>query len=460
MDKEDTVKATLLHRPSLTEAIGHSQHSLETTPERMGEVQHGGDVAFSPDGRHLAVSHSKGPEGPVAIWDVQRAPELKVVRRLARSRNALGWLDDHTLAIGWKDGIAHYNPFTDDLLSIRSIKGRWGFLSAGHVFPEPGGQRILAATSSGSAICMFDQQRALWRTEAHGHESLTTAQWHPSGQWVFTGGCDRWIRVWSADTGERVQEIEQPPSNWLSTPFSLSPDGSRLICRDHRFGAQVLAAPSWEVVRTLPALGGPVSCFRWGPDNRIAIGTECPTNKKTGGGLQVWSANTWTRLDHATWRGGRWGPFASGVAWSPDGKRLAVVDFYGQVRLFKAPAPDQGEAEPAVVHPRERTGALNLQGGFVSIFLNIDTPSESPAGVLGWYDHDFAESGAGGADLQAALQSFSYGASFAEAAAQRARELGVTSAASIFLLYDHRLDREAGPFHGGTFLGDIRFSRS
>ena len=46
------------------------------------------------------------------------------------------------------------------------------------------------------------------------------------------------------------------------------------------------------------------------------------------------------------------------------------------------------------MHPRQRNGALNQHGGLVSIFRNIDTPSESPAGVLGWYDHDFAESGA------------------------------------------------------------------
>jgi len=426
----------------------------------MGEVQHGSHVAFSPDGLHLAVSHTKGREAPVAIWDVLHTPRLNIVRRLAGTRESVGWLDDHTLALGWKDGLAHYNPFTDELRStIKSIKGPrdWSFPSARYAFLEPGGQRILAAFLG--SIWMLDRQRTLWRVQAHS-ESITTAQWHPNGQWVFTGGSDRWIRIWSADTGELVQEIEQPPSNWLNTPFSLSPDGSQLICRDHRFGAQILSAPSWEVVRTLPALGGPVSCFRWGPDNRIAIGTKCPTNKKTGGGLQVWSATTWTRLDHATWRASRYGPHANGVAWSPDGKRLAVVDFDGQVRLFKAPAPDQGEVVPAAVTPRERTGALNQQSGYVSIFLDIDTPSESPAGILGWYDHDFVESGSGGSDLQADLQSFSHGASFAEVAAKRARELGVTSTSSIFLLYDHRMDREAGPFAGGTFLGDIRFSRS
>jgi len=454
-------KAKKLSRPKFGEGVGETQFpSAKIFPED-DEVWHGFNVAFSPDGRHLAVTHNMRFEAPLAVWRLGKKPELAAVRRLGRDKKGLGWVDNTTVALGWKGGIALYDPFRDELVkhmecTVDSPAGTspWnqGAFSAQGVTQAPDGAGF--AAMSRSEIAGFDNDKGLWRVKPHGDESVTMVAWHPDGDRIFSGGTDRWLRVWNAKTGAMIEEISQPPSNWLMSPFTLSPDGQFLVSRDRRFGLEVRAAPDWKVVRTLEDLGGPVACLAWGPGNRLAIGTQCPTNKKTGGGLAVWSTTTWKRLDQVTWKAQqKRGPHAHGLAWSADGKHIAVVDFQGDVRVLDAPAPDAGEAEPANVAPVKRTGKLLTMGKTVAVFLDIQHPEESTSGVLGWYDHDFSESGGG------TLSNFSYGASFAAEAKAAAEKLGVTEPGSAFVMFDHMFDREPGPFAGGTFVGNFKFSR-
>lgn len=61
------MRAETLRRPTRTD---DSQHSRKPDDQLMVEVWGGSHVVLSPDGQHLAVSHSMGREHPIAVWAV------------------------------------------------------------------------------------------------------------------------------------------------------------------------------------------------------------------------------------------------------------------------------------------------------------------------------------------------------------------------------------------------------
>jgi WD40 repeat protein len=87
-------------------------------------------------------------------------------------------------------------------------------------------------------------------------------------------------------------------------------------------------ADDTTMLRQLERQGGPIFALAWSPDGKhIAIGGAAPE-------VPVYDAESGQRVATAT--GHTAGIYA--LAWSPDGKTLATGGFDGQIRLYEIPS--------------------------------------------------------------------------------------------------------------------------
>ncbi|MCK2219382.1 WD40 repeat domain-containing serine/threonine-protein kinase [Actinomadura sp. ATCC 31491] len=206
-----------------------------------------GPVAFSPDGRLLAVAYFGGP---IRIFDA-----------------ASGLLTGDPLAPGPEavDGGAAALAFSPD-------------------------GRLLAGTTGGEQVRLWDvaTRRPAGRPLA-GHAALVTgAAFSPDGAVLATAAQDRTVRLWDVATGAPLGDPLTGPADTV-TAVAFSPDGATLagasadttvrLWRVPRGRARPLALPAPD--------GGPDSGPDGGPDGRADSGPDGGADSGPDGGADV-----------------------------------------------------------------------------------------------------------------------------------------------------------------------------
>jgi WD40 repeat protein len=156
---------------------------------------------------------------------------------------------------------------------------------------------------------------------------LSTLAWSPDGQRIASGGMDRAVQVWDAQTGNVICTYREHTSNIIGVAWS--PDGKHLASAGsyHDATVRVWDASTGNTLVTYRGHPHFLHAVAWSPDGqRIA---------SVGGaehGVQVWDAFSGSVL--STYRGhvGE----ALSVAWSPDGKRLVSYSGDGMMHAWKA----------------------------------------------------------------------------------------------------------------------------
>jgi WD40 repeat protein/serine/threonine protein kinase len=164
--------------------------------------------------------------------------------------------------------------------------------------------------------------------------AVLCAAFSPDGQQIASSDQDGWVKVWNAQTGQKVLQFRAHKDHARIVAFS--PDGRRLATGGWDgwikvWDAQALgpgrdARPS----KTLEAPGGLVRHVAFSPDGKWLASAS--GRWRDAGKVQVWDATTWAPVlavpAYVSWLGS--------LALSPDGRRLVSVgpDPYSEVKVW------------------------------------------------------------------------------------------------------------------------------
>jgi WD40 repeat protein len=283
-------------------------------------------VLFSPDGRTLAIGGARG----VQIWDAVSGHEVWEQRGHTSRVQALAFSPDgRRLASGEDTTVRLWDPETgQEALTLGD--------HAGAVFAlafSPDGDRLASAGGTGAGS---DNTVRIWnatpveeeypepiRTDAGHTRDVNGLAFSRGGRLLASASEDEDVRVRVAATGEVIQVIHSQISGLNGVAFS--PDGTRLAAvGDHG------TVDAWDV-RTGREVWG--AARRTGPGNLLTGVAWSPGGRH----LAVADYVGVYILDAATGRvlpplGGQVG--ALGVAYQPDGRRLAAACLDKTVRVW------------------------------------------------------------------------------------------------------------------------------
>ena len=301
---------SLRRYPSL-EAEQALRGGLDLFPRTIARMEHegrGSTVAFSPDGRWVALGSW---DGMARVWEAVTGQE---VARMVHEGTVIAVTfspDGRWVASASYDGTARVWEAATGQEVARMVHE--GTVMA--VTFSPDGRWVASASYDGTARvweAATGQEVARMVHEA----TVMAVTFSPDGRWVASRSGDGMGRVWEAATGQEVARMEREHNGSVSA-MAFSPDGRWVTWGGMDGTVHVWeAATGQEVARMEREHNGSVSAMAFSPDGRWVV---------SGGGntVQVWEAATGeevARMVHGNW--------VSVLALSPDGQWVASGEGY------------------------------------------------------------------------------------------------------------------------------------
>ncbi|MDX2948172.1 WD40 repeat domain-containing protein [Streptomyces caniscabiei] len=294
---------------------------------------HGQDinaVTWSPDGARLATGSD---DGTIRVWNTERSADPVVLTPGGGGHRvqSVAWSPDGKhLASGSRDGTA----------TVWDVEtGTEAGLLTGHdeaiesIVWASDGERL--ATASGDrTVRLWDVANLVEVARFTGHErTVWDVAWSPDGRKLASASDDGTVRVWSSASGREVAVLARHRAGVSAVAWS--PDGRLLASVSEDRMVFVSAVAEAEAPPGTPGTGAlrrqlecreKLSCVAWSPDGRrLAVGDEVRT-------ALIWDLDT----DEQTLLPGHTDSI-NGIAWN--GSRIATVSRDRTVAVWDSTAP-------------------------------------------------------------------------------------------------------------------------
>jgi WD40 repeat protein len=274
-----------------------------------GHAANVNSASFAPSGRQILTS---GDDHTVRIWDVATGQELtRLTETEDRFASSAVFSPDGKLVLTG-DTMGNITLWDlsskNKLLSLRAAEASNQLLTTAVAF-SPDGKKIAAASRNVAQLWDTLSGRELRRFLSHNYP-INCIVFSRDGRFLLTGSNDKTARLWDVDTG---RELRQFAAGRQVNAVAFSPDGTRVATGndagkvdmwDAGTGNKLLTLPKTQVRRISESdLAG------MSDEQKMAFFVEDRRNAAMQSALNA-SASI------------------AGIAFSPDGKRLAVAASY------------------------------------------------------------------------------------------------------------------------------------
>jgi len=275
------------------------------------------DLAFSPDGKQIISGSNDG----IKLWDVQTGAEAVTLRGPRDDILSVAFSPDGKRIIsgGWNHTIRTWDATTgDEVLTLRGHETQ-----VYNVAFSPDGKRMASGGLDGK-VKVWDAStgKELMTISQHSgyNKCIYTLAFSPDGELIASGGDDNLVKVWDAETGKELKVFRG--HDWAVECVAFTPDGKRLISASWDDMVKL-----WDVMidREAAKFHGHRRAARsiaFSPDGKQIVSGSYDNT------IKLWNAQTGEAIRTLRGRGifpSEWaiGLMPSGVAFSPDGKRIA-----------------------------------------------------------------------------------------------------------------------------------------